>query len=55
MSIADEAAILKRHIDLCLAKIKSAFGINNIKKGMQQCYMPCGFGEITIRHRQVQQ
>jgi hypothetical protein len=37
--------VLSRNSALCLAKLKSAFGINNIKKEMQQCCMPCGLAK----------
>jgi hypothetical protein len=38
--------------DLCLAKIKSAFEINNIKKRDVTMLHAMWLGEITIRHRQ---
>ena len=32
-------------VELCLATIKSAFEINNIKKGMSQCCTQCGLAK----------
>jgi hypothetical protein len=39
------------HVDLCLAKIKSAFEINKIKKRDVTMLHAIWLSEITIRHR----
>jgi hypothetical protein len=40
------------HHGLYLARIKSAFKMNNIQRA-EHCYMACGSNEITFRHAQV--